>query len=235
MIFEHGILFSGGLDSMAAAILNPDAVLIRIGTGTRYEDVEAAHANKVAEALGRQLVTDDALLDFAHIEQPDALVPGRNAFLVLAAARIAVCVDLVSVEGDGTHATDKDEEFVQLMERLCSKMYGNRRIRVPYRGHSKPQLASAARRKDATTFNRALAHVWSCYTPTNGGLHCGQCKACVRLWAATAGIGAGDEAPRFAFSPAMLPYPEFDNVFEGRGQEAYVARLAYRGYVESDV
>lgn len=201
---SKAILFSGGLDSTCAALLNPDAVLIRVAVGSRYDAIEHQHAEAVATAIGRTVVHVDGVIDLGRYERDDAIVPARNAMIVLAAAQHARELELVSVSGDGTHATDKDDEFAQLMTLLVEKLFGTGRVTVPYRNVSKTRLVQYAAHRHNADFRRALPHVFSCYNPTDKGHHCGACKACVRLYGAIAWAGYeghGGEMPTFARLP----------------------------------
>jgi 7-cyano-7-deazaguanine synthase in queuosine biosynthesis len=221
--FPSAILFSGGLDSTAAAILMPDAALIRVATGSCYDTIERTHARVVAGKLGRELVEVD-VLNLRLYEDSDALMPGRNGFLVMAAALHAVNVMLISVAGDGTHATDKDAKFADLTSKLIKHLHGDGQVMLPFRRMSKNELASAARR--AGVLDDVLPYVFSCYRPPSPSLHCGECKACVRLWAACASIGA-TAMPLFAVLPYTLPPNAYMEVFAGRGEEEHAARMVY--------
>lgn len=221
----EAILFSGGLDSVAAAILQPSAALIRVSTRAKYDSVEATQARRIAALLDRTLIEDHSL-DLSQAEQADALIPGRNALLALTAARYAENLTLVAVDGDGLHATDKDYDFSNLMTQLMRKLFGRGVLRLPYRSKSKVELASAARRYNRELFDAVLPRVYSCYTGHD--VHCGTCKACVRLWAACYAIGAENRCPTMRYQPWRLSQAEWDAVFAGRGLEEQIALQTYR-------
>lgn len=224
---NSAILFSGGLDSTCAAILAPRASLVRVSIGSRYDAVERARADAVCRALGRELLHIDGVLDLGRYEAEDALVPARNAMIVLAAAQHFPNVELVSVSGDGTHATDKDSEFAELMTKLLRKLMGRGEVTVPWRTFSKTYLVQAAKRRFPDQLSSVLPHVFSCYSPTGDGMHCGKCKACVRLWGALLASGCDPSAPGFDSSPAELGYTMLEQVYEGRGAERDEALAAY--------
>jgi 7-cyano-7-deazaguanine synthase in queuosine biosynthesis len=224
------ILFSGGLDSTCAAILNPNHQLVRVATGSKYDAVEAVHAALIAQAWGgRSLVAVDGVLDLGRYEQDDALVPARNALVALVAAQHAVELTLVSVAGDGTHATDKDVRFADIMSELLAKLFGEGAVTLPYRKWSKLQLLKRAIEFDQDATLAALPHVWSCYDPVHvetpgvpwsGRLtHCGQCKACVRLHGALAWADVLAHGPTFAVNPFDMPMQLVRDIYAGRGEE----------------
>ena len=231
---KHAILFSGGLDSTCAAILNPDAVLIRVSTGARYDAIESVYCGRIAEALDRKLISVDGVLDLAGLEQADALIPNRNALLLLTAS--AACPDvgtfnLVSVAGDGTHARDKDVTFAHKMSELMTHLSDvDTVVALPYRRAHKHELLLKAYETDLAKAEKVLPSVYSCYQ--GQPVHCGRCKACVRLYGAFAAAGLLDLAPRFDEVPHhVLSSTEVAAVYEGRGAEAAAALGAYLSLV----
>lgn len=232
---SKAILFSGGLDSTCAAILNPTHQLIRIGTGSKYDSVEAAHAALIAGAWGnRSLLEVDKVLDLGRYEQADALVPARNALVALVAAQHAKELVLVSVDGDGTHATDKDVRFADIMSELLAKLFGEGCVSLPYRKWSKLQLLHEALDRNEEATLAALPHVWSCYNPQQrsewpyGWRHCGQCKACVRLHGALAWANVLEYGPKYVVDPFSLPLAQVREIYEGRGQEERLVLEVHR-------
>lgn len=219
------LLFSGGLDSTCAAILNPGHLLVRVSTGARYDSVEAARARKVAAVLRRPMQSLDKVLNLGQFEAADALIPARNAMIVLAAAQVDPFVTLVAVSGDGTHATDKDLQFADIMTSLLRKLFGKGNVALPYRETAKHHLLRAAWRADPGAVCGVLPHVYSCYG--DGPDHCGACKACLRLYGAIAWCGLLELAPPFRVHPLNTPAPQVVEVFTGRGAEEQVARDVY--------
>lgn len=214
---KRALLFSGGLDSTCAAILDPTTKLIRVSTGSRYDVIEAEHADAVAQALGREVLHVDGVLDLSSYEAADALIPARNALIALCAAQHAESFALVSVAGDGTHATDKDAEFAYVMTLLLRKLFGRGEVVIPYRSVSKIALLCAARDANRQTLLAALGYVYSCYMGAE--THCGRCKACVRLWGALRAARLLDYGPTFEQSPSELPFDALRDVYAGRGEE----------------
>lgn len=224
---KKAILFSGGLDSTCAAILNPDHMLLRVGTGSKYDAVESYHARRVAQALGRDLATVDGVIDLGRYEQADALVPARNALIALVAAQHAKELTLVAVAGDGTHATDKDVRFADIMSELLAKLFGEGCVELPYRKFSKLELLQDAINADCDRLLRALPYVWSCYG--DGTVHCGHCKACIRLHGALAWAKVPTANwPVFAVDPFKLPPTLIEQVYAERGHEAQEALRVYK-------
>lgn len=227
MRHAKAILFSGGLDSTCAAVLNPSHALLRVGTGSKYDGIESTHAGRVAEALERDLFKIDGVLDLGRYEQDDALVPARNALVALVAAQHANELSLVSVAGDGTHATDKDVRFADIMSELLAKLFGEGSLVLPYRKFSKLELLEDALVADRERMLRALPYVWSCYG--NGYSHCGHCKACIRLHGALAWAKIPTAHwPVFAVNPFTLPLSLIEAVYQERGHEAQEALRVYQ-------
>ena len=236
---QKAILFSGGLDSTCAAILNPAHQLIRVATGSKYDSVETVHAALIANAWGdRSLIEVDGVLDLGRYEQDDALVPARNALVALVAAQHASELTLVSVDGDGTHATDKDARFADIMSELLAKLFGEGSVVLPYRKWSKLHLLHAALEFDQEATLAALPHVWSCYNPVHvqqpgvpwSGTtqHCGQCKACVRLHGALAWANVLAHGPTFATNPFDMPLAKVREIYAGRGEEERLVLEVHR-------
>lgn len=216
------ILFSGGLDSLCAAALNPRHQLIRVATGSQYDAMEQLHSTCMARMWGdmdggRSLIAVDDVLNLARYEQHDALVPARNALIALVAAQHASELMLVSVAGDGTHATDKDLRFADIMSELLGKLFQQGSVVMPYRKWSKLQLLKAALDYDAETVIKALPWVWSCYGTAS--THCGHCKACVRLHGALMWADAIQYGPKFSTDPFTLPMVTVRDIYRDRGHE----------------
>lgn len=228
---SHAILFSGGLDSMCAAVLNPSHQLLRVGTGSKYDVVEQRQSRLIVKAWGgRSLLNINDVLNLGVYEQQDALVPARNALIALVAAQHATELTLAAVAGDGTHATDKDQRFADMISELLAKLFGEGSVVLPYRKWSKLQLLKHALDFDHDAVLAALPHVWSCYEPVQISMgrgrmkyrydHCGQCKACIRLHGALAWADVLQHADYgFHVDPFTLPMDVIRETYDGRGHE----------------
>lgn len=175
------ILYSGGLDSLIAAYLMPNARLVYIDTGAQYAWKELANLTNAPRD-----VWIDKRLDLADMERSDGIVPARNAMLAIIGSYYADNIVLVSTSGD--RSTDKDETWAAMMSDVLTHMYAlphfdpQRGVRVllPYKDLSKGQLVTQylAAGHDPQHLRNAV----SCYSHEAG--HCGICKACIRKWIA---------------------------------------------------
>lgn len=227
---SDAILFSGGLDSTCAAMLSTqDTTLIRIPVGSRYDKVEAWSAKSIARMIRRPLINASGYLNLADLEQKDGLIPGRNALLCLIAANFADKFELVSVEGDGTHARDKDVVFARRMNDLLRRLFSDsHEVCIPYRHTSKITLARMAHHADPVLFKSVSSMIYSCY---KGGYRpCGVCKACIRHVGAMLAVTGTTGREDYLVNPATLPYERLEEVYAGRGAEEQEALSAYRTY-----
>ena len=112
------LLFSGGMDSlMINSLLKPD-ILLNVSMNSTYDDREReTFPNLISEF--EDLIYLDRELDLARYERDDAIVPNRNAHLVLLASHYGETIWLGSVSGD--RSFDKDETFYNHMDALSIK------------------------------------------------------------------------------------------------------------------
>lgn len=80
-------LFSGGLDSTAAVLLNWKAVtkLLHVQYGQRHAKSEMAHAAMMANYLDKPI----QVIEIAQLLQVGDIIPGRNLVLIALAAALA--------------------------------------------------------------------------------------------------------------------------------------------------
>ena len=98
------LLYSGGMDSlMIDFLLEPD-VLLNISMNSNYDKRERESFPK-----GKEIIYLDDVLNLGQYERDDAIVPNRNAHLVLLASHYGEHIMLGSVSGD--RSFDKDEKF----------------------------------------------------------------------------------------------------------------------------
>lgn len=181
------ILYSGGLDSYILGHIHDDAFKLYVDTGSRYADKEMAH-------LPADVHIHPDRVSLRGIEREDAIVPSRNAYLALIAANYGDDIMLGATEGD--LSTDKDEEWAKRMTALLQYMYSGHhfkdrgwlsiRVTLPIKRLTKSELV-AWFLQNYPGKAKQLAGVVSCYDAH--ALHCGQCKACIRKWAALAHNG----------------------------------------------
>ena len=174
------LLYSGGMDSlMIDYLLKPD-VLLNISMNSAYDTREReSFPDKEIKFL-------DDVIDLGIYERDDAIVPNRNAHLVLLASHYGETIWLGSVSGD--RSFDKDEIFYNHMETLLNHMWQKqhwteeRRFTVssPFKDRTKTDLVDEYLIKGGTA--EELLQSYSCYEGEEK--HCGHCKACFRKWVA---------------------------------------------------
>ena len=181
------LLYSGGLDSWALAQIEQPEVLLHVDMATRYGDVESDNLDVPKGVRGSLVV---ASLPLSQWERSDAIIPGRNAHLVLVAANYADTILIGATAGDRVH--DKDPVFAERMNALLQHMYSPQwwipqgrtvRVELPAKEWSKRELVArylAAGGDPETIATRTI----SCYNATPEVLHCGRCKPCARKWIA---------------------------------------------------
>ena len=175
------LLYSGGMDSFIIAHLYPDAKLLYIDSSSKYAKTELRSLPQP-----RPVKIVSSVFDFSTLERSDAIVPSRNLYFVTLAAEYGDTILLASTAGD--NSTDKDELFAEHAGRILTHMYSsnhfknrdNITVSLPGKHLSKGQLVFeyVAQGGDVSS----LARTVSCYAGTEQ--HCGQCKACIRKWAA---------------------------------------------------
>lgn len=176
------ILYSGGMDSYILAHLYPKARLLYVDVGSQYAAKEMAH---LTSPDGRT-VSVDRHIDLGDWERTDAIIPGRNAFLVLVASQYGSDIMLGATAGD--QSRDKDEKWAALMGQLMAYMYSGKhfqpardmRVLLPIKDTTKAQLVATYMARGGK--HRPLLDTISCYDPVH--LQCGRCKSCLRKWVA---------------------------------------------------
>ena len=188
------LLFSGGMDSVIFdQLLHPD-VLLYLPTGSKYEDIETKKMLDLTSkgyVDGSKLVVLPDVLNLSKFERDDAIVPNRNAFLLLFASLYGETLILGSVQGDRSY--DKDEIFYDKMEALLNHMWQEQhwteektfKVMSPYKNTTKTQLIKDYLADGGKS--EILLESWSCYDPqVKYLLHpeqlCGWCKPCFRKW-----------------------------------------------------
>ena len=181
------LLFSGGMDSVIFDhLLKPD-VLLYLPTGSKYEYIETQKLDDLAMKGyidSTKLVVLSDVLDLSLFERDDAIVPNRNAFLLLFASLYGETLILGSVQGDRSY--DKDEVFYTRMSDLLNHMWQeqhwteakNFTVMSPYKNTTKTQLV-----KDYLADGgkpEILLESYSCYEGKEQ--LCGWCKPCFRKW-----------------------------------------------------
>ena len=181
------LLFSGGMDSVIFDhLLQPD-ILLYLPTGSKYEDIETKKMLDLTSkgyVDGSKLVVLPDVLNLSKFERDDAIVPNRNAFLLLFASLYGETLILGSVQGDRSY--DKDEIFYDKMEALLNHMWQEQhwteeksfKVMSPYKNTTKTQLIKDYLADDGKP--EILLESYSCYEGKEE--LCGWCKPCFRKW-----------------------------------------------------
>jgi 7-cyano-7-deazaguanine synthase in queuosine biosynthesis len=178
---ERVLLFTGGLDSVAAFVLLDKPKLLYVCLG-EYDALPRDHeaAFNACELLGGTM--DIAFLPWATA-QPDGHIPLRNLHLATAGALYGDRVILGAVKGESS--PDKSDRFLRLAGQVCTAASQGRRITVeaPLKKWTKRQLVKKLIDKLGHANARALIlETRSCYSQDTE--RCGKCMACFRRWVA---------------------------------------------------
>ena len=193
------LLFSGGMDSLIInTLLKPD-ILLNVNMNSTYDAREReTFPNLISEfKQGENYIYLGKELDLGIYERDDAIVPNRNAHLVLLASHYGETIWLGSVNGD--RSFDKDRKFYHHMETLLNHMWQEqhwteeRRFTVssPFKDRTKTDLVEEYLMRAGQP--QFLLDSYSCYEGEEK--HCGHCKACFRKWVALEnnGIVTGEQ------------------------------------------
>jgi queuosine biosynthesis protein QueC len=196
------VLLSGGLDSVAALLLetkwgadNVEAVFFRYGQPMAAR--EFASARRACEALSvtlhmRNLEPVFHAFTAGLMASPasgkddsgkdTAFLPGRNAVLIAVAASMAdqswregASLIVGFNRGDASGFPDCRAEFCGLLEDSLRSGGSSVRIRAPWVKHTKRAIVEWVRRETPTGI-ALLEQSWSCYS---GSGPCGVCTACL--------------------------------------------------------
>ena len=188
------LLFSGGMDSlMFDYLLKPD-VLLYIPTGSEYQNIETSRLLGLRTRGyidGDKLISIFDTLNLREYERDDAIVPNRNAHLMLLASMYGEHLILGSVQGDRSY--DKDPIFYEKMTDLLNHMWKEQHwteervftVSSPYKDKTKTEIVKEYLDEGGSA--EALLYSWSCYDPQVEYLlqpeqACGWCKPCFRKW-----------------------------------------------------
>ena len=217
------LLFSGGMDSVIFDhLLQPD-ILLYLPTGSKYEDIETKKMLDLTSkgyVDGSKLVVLPDVLNLSKFERDDAIVPNRNAFLLLFASLYGETLILGSVQGDRSY--DKDEIFYDKMEALLNHMWQEQhwteektfKVMSPYKNTTKTQLIKDYLADDGKP--EILLESYSCYEGKEE--LCGWCKPCFRKWVSLHNNGIAIPENYYKNDPWDAPWlPELKPIIlEGR-------------------
>ena len=172
------LLFSGGLDSYIAWEYLDRPKTLYVALGHRYQDLEL----ESVKSLVPDTIIDDRLR-LGDLEEEDAHIPLRNAFLALVGSLYDDEVALVVQKGE-MDIPDRSPKFFYRMTQLLSTLKAPRGVRffTPFWNWTKTQMVKWY--LEAGHDPAKLLATRSCYTRTASGKPCGRCSACFRRWVA---------------------------------------------------
>ena len=217
------LLFSGGMDSVIFDhLLKPD-VLLYLPTGSKYEYIETKKLDDLAMKGyidNKKLVVLPDVLNLSLFERDDAIVPNRNAFLLLFASLYGEILILGSVQGDRSY--DKNEIFYDKMMALLNHMWQEQhwteektfKVMSPYKNTTKTQLIKDYLADGGKS--EILLESYSCYEGKEE--LCGWCKPCFRKWVSLHNNGITIPENYYRNNPWDAPWlPELKPIIlEGR-------------------
>lgn len=179
------LLFSGGMDSVAAMHLWPADILLYAKINHRYQDQELDQIGKLKIPHGSKLIFED-YLDLSWAERKDAIIPLRNLYLCAMAARYGDIIGMGVLSGEVNG--DKSEAFRNQVINLLNICYEpsywceGRKFIIDYPlGHlTKADLIKEYIAKGHPV--EQLLQSRSCYSETR--IHCGHCSNCVKRYMA---------------------------------------------------
>jgi 7-cyano-7-deazaguanine synthase in queuosine biosynthesis len=191
---KHLVLYSGGPDSFITLhkVISEERgdlshiQVLYFDLGHRYRECER---RTIQETFPATIILTE-LESLGTLEEVDATIWHRNAFLCLAAARFAdplsKTVIYLTVQKDELSIPDRKPKFLDSMGFLLQSLDQNIEIRAPFLHMDKTDMVSWFLASGGN--GHLLRKTWSCYAPKNGPegtfMHCGDCPACIRRYIA---------------------------------------------------
>lgn len=201
------VLFSGGLDSLAALIwarnsYGPENTLaLYCHVGQRYAYKEITAVKKICERLDQKYVLDTRLdlEEFEKSKEQNSIIPYRNTFFILTASLYLpeeggdVVLQNV-IEGE-TSTIDRRKVFNKALEKFLP-MADQRNVKIiaPHENLTKADICYWLRNN---TDVENIIDTIGCYSEEDG--NCGECNSCFRSWVALewAGIRVAERFNKF--------------------------------------
>jgi len=181
------LLYSGGLDSYIAWEFLKRPKTLYVDLGHRYAALER---NAIRKTIPETII-EKRRVYLGDVEEEDAHIPMRNAFLVLAAALYDAEIALVVQKGE-MDIPDRSPEFFAQMSQLLRTLRGREgRVFTPFPHLTKTQMVKWYVEQGLDP--EALKRTWSCYKAAPPEKHCGRCSACFRRWVALSNNGITEE------------------------------------------
>ena len=232
------LLYSGGMDSLMIDYLMKPDILLNVNMRSSYDarERESFAHDKLNVDMSRMIYLHDEL-NLEDYERDDAIVPNRNAHLVLLASHYGETIWLGSVSGD--RSFDKDQAFYLHMETLLNHMWQEQHwteerrftISSPFKDITKTRLVQEYLYSGGKS--ESLLKSYSCYEGEEK--HCGHCKACFRKWVALenngiTGLSVGDGTVGYGYwKEAPWEAPWLDDIRES------IYNNTYRGEEDRDI
>ncbi len=196
------LLFSAGLDSFPAWYYLGQPPALYFDLGHRYAAQERAAIAALGGGCGIE-VTISEELRLGAWEAEDAIIPMRNVYLAMLAAKRADTVWCIGVKGDRT--LDKSPPAFTDMSAFITRLSG-RSVRVdsPFWEMTKTQIV--AWYLDQGLPCEDLLCTFSCGRSDGEAAHCGACSSCLRRWISLANNGVS--------APFSSPPWEWERVHE---------------------
>jgi 7-cyano-7-deazaguanine synthase in queuosine biosynthesis len=177
-------MFSGGLDSLIAWFYLGKPHCLYVDLGHKYAEKEKEHIYKLQEILPIDVIFDQRL-DLGDLEEKDAFIPLRNAFLALIGSYYADEVIIVCQKGE-LNLSDRDNRFRDLSSLYLEHLWGKEiKVTTPFSNMTKQDMVKWFLKQDnfiKLNLLDILKSSRSCYN--NHHKECGQCPACFRKWIA---------------------------------------------------
>lgn len=206
---RHLVLYSGGPDSFIGHAFVRDVMSRASGPDATVEPVYVPLAHRYQrqeEVAVMETLPDTRILrvlgGLGSLEEDDAYIPNRNAFLVLAASTLVQGKEMATIwltaQKDEMSIPDRSMPFMASMGRLFTSLGQNIQVFTPFPDMDKVSMFQwyRSRRLDLDL----LRATHSCYRPSE--LPCGNCPACIRRFIAMRAIGVSED---HEMDPKMSP------------------------------
>lgn len=184
---SRALLFSGGMDSLAAWRLLGAEHRVYVRIGAPYESRELESIERRGLLPGLQVV--DAVPGLGLQADGAGRVPLRNLLFAITAAAVTGADEVVLGALAGETSGDKSRSFAAAATAAMTASEGRQvRLWLPFRGTTKAQLVRRYMRQAGNPFlhEADLRESPSCYAATlpHGIAGCGACMSCLRRWVA---------------------------------------------------
>jgi len=200
-MIRHVVLMSGGPDSLITLqfVKNnylPGLVIpIHVSMNHLYDTAEKKALGKIEALMQIEIQEFKGRFDFSRIEESDANIYGRNAYLCIAAASVVPKGDdayiWLSVQKDERSIPDRSDAFFDKMSRVLAVLNKPNELVVstPWTNKDKTDMVRYFLNEGGST--GVLRSSWSCYKDTS--VQCGNCPACIRRYIAFSLNGIEEE------------------------------------------